>query len=187
MPIKGILLKVNWRLIRTVIFISYYRPVMCHENVLIDSKCTYVCSPLENVFRGLKGNKVASQNLYKCTTSNFIQVTSVLSALLRRLSFSRPCSCKKDVTSYRRRMETFSTLVSGRTDDMKGWYVIFELIFETCQKLVIKEGCVHFSAPNNSSLYFVTYTWYFSKMRRLNLKLDSFVGTEVKMMTVAIR
>jgi len=185
MPIKGILLKVNWRLIRTVIFISYYRPVMCHENVLIDSKCTYVHSPLENVFRELKGTKVASQNLYKCTTSNFIQATSVLSALLRVLRGR--AAVKNDVTSYRRGMETFSTVVGGRIDDRKGWYVIFELMFETRQKLVIKEGCVHFSAPNNSSLYFVTYTWYFSKMRRLNLKLDSFVGTEVKMMTVAIR
>jgi hypothetical protein len=36
-------------------------------------------------------------------------------------------------------------------------------MFETRQKLVIKEGSVHFSAPNNSLLYFVTYTWYLKK------------------------
>lgn len=96
MPIQGRLLKGDRRLIRTVIFISYYRPVICHESVLIDSKCMYVCTcPFENVFRELKWTKVASQNLYNWTTSNFIQVTSVLSAFLRSLSFSRLCSCRK--------------------------------------------------------------------------------------------
>jgi hypothetical protein len=138
---------------------------MCHENALIDSKCMYVHSPLENVFRELKWIKVASQNLCKCTTSNFIQVTSVLSALLRRLSFSRLCSCRKWRGIVSQKNGNFQHCCWRKDRRYEKLILIFELMFETRQKLVIKEGRVHFSAPNNSSLCFFTYTQYFFQKR----------------------
>jgi len=148
---------------------------MCHENVPIDSKCMYVHSPLESVFRELKWTKVASQNLYKCTTSNFIQVTSVLSALLRRLIFSWLCSCRKWRGIVSQKNGNFQHCCWRKDRRYENWYVIFEFMFETRQKLVIKEGRVHFSAPNNSSLYFVTYTHLLTPWSRVLLeKLTGF-------------